>query len=69
MCDEDCETGEVRLSDLVDSASSRQGRLEVCINKAWGTVCDSGFGQEDAETACSKLIGFSNEGEYLTSRL
>ena len=40
----------------------REGRLEVCINSAWGTVCDNLFGMEEAEVVCQEL-GFSSRGK------
>ena len=33
-----CSDGEIRLAGKVTATS---GRLEICYNKAWGTVCDS----------------------------
>ena len=35
----DCVDGEVRL---VGGSSEYEGRVEICINKVWGTVCASG---------------------------
>ena len=32
-----------------------EGRLEMCVSGQWGTVCDEGFGQIDAEKACAQL--------------
>ena len=43
-----------------------EGRVEVCINNAWGTVCNTLFGQEDAETVCASVGGFSSTGECRT---
>ena len=31
------------------------GRLEVYWNGEWGTVCDDGFGQMEADMACVEL--------------
>ena len=45
-------------------AGTLEGRVEVCINNAWGTVCDNFFGQEDAETVCASIGGFYSTGEY-----
>ena len=44
-------------------ANASEGRLEICINNAWGSVCDDLFELADAEVACSQLDGFSGDGE------
>ena len=53
-----CSNGEVRL---VGGTNDTNGRVEVCINNAWGTVCNRRFGYNDARVICSQL-GFSNTG-------
>ena len=40
---------------LVDGHSIREGRLEICMNGRWRTVCDSGFDTADAVVACTQL--------------
>ena len=47
-----CTEGGVRL---MDGPSPNKGRLEVCINQTWATVCRSGFGVEEARAACAQL--------------
>ena len=54
-----CEDWTIRL---VNGSSVREGRLEVCINNAWGTVCDRGFSDEDAQVVCVEQ-GFDREGK------
>ena len=59
-----CNTGEVQLVGPESlERGTLQGRVEVCINNAWGTVCDNLFGQEDAETVCASIGGFYSTGE------
>lgn len=54
-----CSHGEVRL---VGGSNNTLGRVEVCINNAWGTVCNSRFGTVDARVICQQL-GFSATGK------
>ena len=42
-----------------------EGRVEICINNAWGTVCDRQFGIEDAGVACLQAGGFYRNGMFV----
>ena len=53
-----CTNGEIRL---MGGAASYYGRVEVCFNGRWGTVCDDAFGADDATVVCRQL-GFYGEG-------
>ena len=56
-----CTDGELRL---IGSATTNQGRLEVCMNGAWGSVCDSRgvFTEDEAKVACRQLGKLQVEG-------
>ena len=45
-----CTDGDLRL---MGGSNSLEGRVEVCINRAWGTICDNGFNAEDATVICN----------------
>ena len=56
-----CSDGAVRL---VNGSSVLEGRVEVCINNAWGTVCDTTFSEDEADVICSQT-GFTVSGKSL----
>ena len=47
-----CESGDIRL---VGGTTIFEGRVEVCVNETWGTVCDEMWGVRDANVACRQL--------------
>ena len=52
---EDCSTeGNVRLVSA-DGVAENEGRVEVCVNGVWGTVCDDRWGASDARVVCHQL--------------
>ena len=55
-----CSHGDLRLEG---GAYPSEGRLEICINNAWGAVCDRQFDDVDAQVACLQLGGFTTSGE------
>lgn len=61
-----CSTGEVRL---VGTEEGDKGRLEVCVNGAWGTVCGDGFDSYEAIVTCHSLGGFEINGTLSNTSL
>ena len=64
--DGNCTHGDLRIASRTDDSTDlfSEGRLEVCVNRVWGTICDTAYGISDAHVACSQL-GYDGEGTYI----
>ena len=49
--DKGCIHGDVRLR----GGTGFTGRVEVCANGTWGTICDRGWDYQDAQVVCNQL--------------
>ena len=59
-----CHDGDVKLAN---GRHPNEGRVEVCLNEMWGTVCDDiisplwGWNTSEADVVCQQL-GYSRAG-------
>ena len=63
FCTLGCVSGDVRLVNGTNVTSSvpREGRVEVCINGTFGSVCNKRWDSLDAGVVCRQL-GYSSTG-------
>ena len=60
-----CNDGDIRL---VGGTLEEEGRIEVCMNEVWGTVCDDLFTSVDASVVCRQL-GYSRYSKFFINWL
>ena len=53
-----CNNSDIRL---VGGSDHYEGRVEICFNETWGTICDGSWSTNDANVACRQL-GYAATG-------
>ena len=65
-----CFPGELRL---VGGIITNEGRVEICSNNEWGTVCDFSWRSAEAAVVCRQLgypaQGYKGVAVYLTKNV
>ena len=56
-----CATGQLRL---MGGNIPNEGRVEICMNNVWGTVCDDLWSNRNAMVVCRQL-GYSAQGTFV----
>ena len=57
---QNCTDGDIRLRG---GATDSEGRVEICFNNHWGSICDNGWDISDATVVC-KQLNYSTEGTF-----
>ena len=60
-----CTDGQLRLAG---GNIENEGRVEICLNNMWGTVCDDFWGTTDAAIVCQQL-GYLKQGQSMSLKL
>ena len=55
----------MRLANETEVDGGIRGRVEICHNRAWGTVCNTYFNGPEAAVVCASFPGFMRDGKIV----
>ena len=61
----ECSNGTIQLRG---GNSLHEGRIEICVEGSWGTVCGTSWDSRDAAVVCRQL-GYPSLGKYVVATL
>ena len=56
-----CSDKDIRLVSSYSQVHDHYGRVEVCIDSTWGTICNNNWDNNDASVVC-KQLGYTPHG-------
>ena len=59
-----CDSGSLRLGNFTDDGRRLEGRIEVCAEGTWTTLCDRGSSNYSS-VVCRQLLGEPASGKYM----
>ena len=60
-----CSNGTIRL---MGGNFTSEGRVEICVNNVWGTICDDGWSEQETTVVCNQL-GYEGGSLFLLPKV
>ena len=60
-----CTPGSIRL---MDGNSTQEGRVEICYNETYNSICDDRWDELEAAVVCRQL-NYTEQGEFLQTKI
>ena len=60
-----CHSGSLRLGNYTDDGRRLDGRIEVCAEGTWTTLCGTGGSSNYSSVVCKQILGEPASGKYM----